>query len=71
MQYYFLMPWQGWLVTLFGILLFPIPSALIIRRMGFSAWWALLFFVPGAILVGLWILALANWPALPKPQNSN
>jgi hypothetical protein len=70
-DYYFLMPWQGWATTIAGILMFVVPSVLIVRRMGFSAWWLLLFFlVPGALVVGLWILALRRWPAV-QPSNSN
>ena len=39
-----------------------VPTGVILKRLGYSEWWALLIFVPGGVLVGLWILAYANWP---------
>lgn len=42
-----------------------IPTGIILKRLGYSEWWSLLIFVPGGILVGLWVLAYANWPG-PK-----
>lgn len=39
-----------------------IPTGVILRRLGYSEWWALLLFIPGGALVGLWVLAFANWP---------
>ena len=44
--------------------IFVIPSAVILKRAGCSAAWALLAFVPGAAVIGLWIFAFAPWPAL-------
>lgn len=42
-------------------LLFAIPAGMVLKRMGFSMWWALLCFVPFAALVGLWVLAFMRW----------
>jgi energy-coupling factor transporter transmembrane protein EcfT len=39
-----------------------IPIGIILKRLGYNEWWALLVFVPGGILIGLWVLAFANWP---------
>ena len=41
--------------------LFAIPAGLVLKRIGYSMWWALLCFIPVAALVGLWILAFTRW----------
>jgi hypothetical protein len=39
-----------------------IPTGMILKRLGYSEWWALVMFIPGGALIGLWILAFADWP---------
>lgn len=41
-----------------GVLL----NAMVLRKAGFSPWWALLFLVPVFYIVGLWAFAFARWP---------
>jgi hypothetical protein len=54
-----------WLVVLIIVgLLIPIQR--ILRRAGFSGWWCLLFFIPIANFVGLWMLAFKRWPTVVK-----
>ena len=51
-------------------LIFAIPAGMILKRLGFSMWWALLCFVPVAALFALWLLAFIRWPqqsAEPQP----
>jgi hypothetical protein len=48
-----------------------VPLAKILRRAGFSRWWCLLYFVPLANFVGLWIFAYATWPNLPVSRATN
>ena len=51
-------------------LLVAIPAGMILKRIGFSAWWALLCFVPAVTLFSLWLLAFIRWPresAQPQP----
>jgi hypothetical protein len=43
-------------------LLFAIPAGLILKRVGFSSWWALLCFIPVLALLALWLLAFIRWP---------
>ena len=43
-------------------LVFAIPAGLILKRIGYSAWWALLCFVPIAALLGIWLVAFVKWP---------
>jgi hypothetical protein len=51
-----------WLILIAWIVAVGWPIARILRRMGFSAWWVILAFVPPANLIGLWVVAVAAWP---------
>jgi hypothetical protein len=42
-------------------LLFAVPAGMVLKRLGFSMWWALLCLVPIAALLGLWVLAFIRW----------
>ena len=55
------------LVTAFALII----VARILDRAGFGPWWALLLFVPGANLVGLWVLAFVRWPRLDDETASD
>jgi formate/nitrite transporter FocA (FNT family) len=50
------------IVLLFDVVSIMIPLGQLLRRIGFSRWWILLSFVPIINIVGLWIIAYANWP---------
>jgi uncharacterized membrane protein YhaH (DUF805 family) len=50
-----------------SIAIFLPPSARIVRRAGYSGWWALLMIVPGVNVIALWALAFIRWPALDRP----
>lgn len=50
--------WISALISLWG-------SARVVRRAGFSPWWALLLLVPVVNIIMLWVFASARWPALP------
>ena len=58
-------------LILYSVLLavFLVPIALIARKAGYSGWWCLIWFVPIANLVMLWVFAFADWPALRQPRN--
>ena len=47
-----------------------IPTGIILKRLGYSEWWSLVIFIPGGALVGLWVLAYANWPG-PGAMGTN
>lgn len=51
-------------ILLFVILFFAalIPSIFILRRMGFSGWWAIIAPISPLNLIGLWVLAFKRWP---------
>lgn len=58
-----------WVISLFviwAIFASVISIAKILRRMGYSGWWSLLFFVWPISAVGLVKLAKASWPALKQ-----
>ena len=39
-----------------------IPSVMILRRLGYSGWWAILAAVSPINIIGLWVLAMVQWP---------
>jgi hypothetical protein len=43
-------------------LLVAIPAGIVLKRIGFSSWWALFCFVPVAALFAVWLLAFIRWP---------
>ena len=47
------------------LLLFAIPSGILLKRSGRNPLWALLCFVPALALIGLWALALTG----PKTES--
>lgn len=38
------------------------PTIKILRRTGYSEWWALLLYVPIFNIVALWLFAYGRWP---------
>lgn len=55
------------LIVLFGT---AWPISVILRKAGFSGWWALLSFVPLVNLAMLWVFAFAKWPIEGRVQSS-
>ena len=55
-----------WLIALVYAALVIVPVAMVLRRVGFSGWWALLSVIAPLNLVALWVFALIDWPRLPK-----
>jgi hypothetical protein len=53
-----------WLILLAIVVVLVWPIVIILKRMGFSGWWAALFFIPLGNVIGLWLLAKARWPRL-------
>ncbi|GLK70288.1 MULTISPECIES: hypothetical protein [Xanthobacteraceae] len=56
--------WSAWhwiaFVLFVTLLLYPVGR--ILARIGFSPLWSIVALVPLANLVGLWIVALQEWP---------
>jgi hypothetical protein len=46
-----------------------IPSVMILRRLGYSGWWAILAAISPINIIGLWILALIEWPIEKRAPN--
>lgn len=61
-------------VALLALLLLAVPLLMlgrIVRRAGFSPWWALVVLVPLVNLVALWVFAYVRWPAIDdRPQRN-
>jgi uncharacterized membrane protein YhaH (DUF805 family) len=51
-----------------SVAIFLPPAARIVRRAGYSGWWALLMTIPGVNIVAFWIFAFIRWPALDRSQ---
>jgi hypothetical protein len=58
----------GELVLLALILCMFLPtiwaSSLVLKKAGFSRWWACLLLLPVVNLVAIWVFAFIRWPAL-------
>lgn len=52
-----------WFVVVAAVVLYP--TGRILGRMGFSPFWSILAFIPLLNLIGLWIIAFAEWPEKP------
>jgi hypothetical protein len=50
------------LVVAFAYIVFGIPVAHILGRVGINRWWSILTIIPIANLIGLWIFAYSDWP---------
>lgn len=51
-----------WLVFLLTIVAVLYPIGRILNRLGMSPFWSILVFIPMVNLIGLWVLAFADWP---------
>ena len=67
-----MMGWMGtfsivhWLVFLIVVVLPPIVSIPVLRKAGWRGWWCLLWYVPIANVIFLWVFAFAKWPNEPR-----
>jgi hypothetical protein len=55
-----------WLIVIVVSAIFVVPIVKIIQKAGYSGWWVLLWFVPIANIVMLWVFAFADWPNLAR-----
>ncbi|TRV14756.1 MAG: hypothetical protein EWV41_00610 [Microcystis wesenbergii Mw_MB_S_20031200_S109] len=51
-----------WLIVFSFIFLVIYPGAKVLKKMGYSGWWAIGLIVPLGFIVGLWVLASSKWP---------
>jgi ABC-type spermidine/putrescine transport system permease subunit I len=56
--------WHG-LIVLICLLVLGYPIARILKRLGYSAWWVIIAFIPFANFIGLWVLSFVEWPNVP------
>jgi hypothetical protein len=52
------------LLSIGAALAYWVPIIRILNRAGYSGWWSLILLVPLGNILGLWIFADADWPAL-------
>jgi uncharacterized membrane protein YhaH (DUF805 family) len=60
--------WLQILILGLFFIAFIFPIFRILKRIGFSGWWAVLVIVPLVPLVGLWVLAFIKWPGDNETQ---
>jgi hypothetical protein len=60
-----------WILFTLGVALTLYPVGRILRRLGYSPFWSVLALVPPLILIGLWTLAMAEWPRERRDQSSS
>ena len=53
-----------WLLVFVGLTAPPISKML--RKAGFSGWWTVLFYVPVAGVIALWVFAYSSWPVFGR-----
>ena len=56
----------GLLIILVIVAFAAAPVWKIVRKAGYSGWWALLYFVPLVNIAMLWVFAFSYWPSLAK-----
>ncbi|HUK08125.1 MAG TPA: hypothetical protein VLX09_09685 [Stellaceae bacterium] len=47
------------------------PGARIVRRTGRSGMWVVLWFIPVAGVIALWVFAYVSWPAVDRQGQAN
>lgn len=55
-----------WLIV--SALFFVVPFWKICKRAGFKPGLSFIALIPGGILVLLWVMAFAKWPAVPEEK---
>ena len=50
------------IIFLVGLCIVFVPYVMIVRKAGYSGWWAILGFIPLVNLIMLWVFALVRWP---------
>jgi hypothetical protein len=55
-----------WVIVAVALLTSIVPPVKILSKAGYSGWWVLLVFVPGANIIAIWVFAFAQWPSLAK-----
>lgn len=57
------------IIVIVGVILLIIPAAMILRRMGYSPFWAIIAPISPLNLIGLWVLAFIRWPVEQAPKS--
>jgi hypothetical protein len=51
-----------WVVFIIAVAVVLYPLGRILKRIGFSPFWSILFLIPLVNLIAVWVLALSDWP---------
>jgi predicted PurR-regulated permease PerM len=55
-----------WFIFAVMVAIVLYPTGRILNRIGFSPFWSVLALIPLINLIGLWLLALMDWPEQPR-----
>jgi membrane associated rhomboid family serine protease len=55
-----------WVIVIVFLIALGVPIARIIGRTGHNRLWTILFFIPLLNVIGLWVFAYSQWPAVDK-----
>lgn len=56
--------WIHWFIVLAFFIAPMFPIAEVLRRAGYSRWWALVYILPLLNLIGLFVFAYSRWPKM-------
>lgn len=52
-----------WAILLIAIVGIVLPVSMVLKKAGFSRWWAILAIIPWVNFVALWVFASLRWPS--------
>jgi len=58
-----------WIIVILVLVLYGVPIAKILGRVGHSKWWTIVFFVPLLNIIALWVFAYSRWPSIDGRPN--
>jgi hypothetical protein len=59
-----------WIIVTLLLMLYGVPIATILGRLGYSKWWTIMFFIPLAQIIALWAFAYSRWPIVDRRLES-
>jgi hypothetical protein len=55
-----------WAIIVSVVALLNWPHVRIVRKAGYSGWWATILLIPLVNIVMIWVFAFADWPQVDK-----
>lgn len=58
-----------WILFALGVAVIVYPVGRLLRRLGLSPYWSVIALIPMVNVVGLWVLAMSEWPRERNDQS--